>query len=461
MKINQPSIIWSILFTFPFLSSARDEVPWMIGLADARITPRQAVLMYGYGDSKTQRKVASGLSVKALALEDPDGGRAVLVTCDLGSIHRDMTGRIAERLGKRHGLPRSAILFNVSHIHSGPLSWVPENLSPDVEAAAVEATAAYIVELEKTIEAVADRALAGLADRRPAALSWSLGVAPFVMNRRVFTERGVAFGVNPKGPVDRSVLVIRVQDADGGLRAIVMGVACHCTCASSANVSIDGDYAGHAQADLETRFPGAKVLFLAGCGGDADPWPRRIHGDELLHAREHGATLAGEVVRVLGGSLEPIRPPLRTAFREAALPVAPQPPREELEKMAAGRGWQRDVGREQLAWLERGRRPSAEFPMPVALWQFGRDFTLVGLGGEPVGDYVPLIDGVLGPLRLWVAGYCNDVFGYVPSRRILREGGYETRGIDQSRGGGQFAPEVEGVVLDTVEQLARESGRPE
>jgi hypothetical protein len=97
--------------------------------------------------------------------------------------------------------------------------------------------------------------------------------------------------------------------------------------------------------------------------------------------------------------------------------------------------------------------------MPVALWQFGGDLTLAALGGEPVGDYVPLIEGAIGPLRLWVAGYCGDVFGYVPTARILREGGYETRGIDRGDAVGQFTPEAERRILDAVIALARETGR--
>ena len=84
---------------------------------------------------------------------------------------------------------------------------------------------------------------------------------------------------------------------------------------------------------------------------------------------------------------------------------------------------------QMLQLLDAGKPIPHQFNAPIALWQFGQDLTLVGLPGEPVVDFVALTDQTFGPLNLWVAGYCNDNFGYLPSARVLREGGYETRGV--------------------------------
>src|SRR5207302_757978 len=78
---------------------------------------------------------------------------------------------------------------------------------------------------------------------------------------------------------------------------------------------------------------------------------------------------------------------------------------------------------------------------PFAVWQFGRDLTLVGLSGEVVVDYVARLEKALGPNQRWVAAYCHDVYGYLPSARGIAEGGYETRGL-YSGGVGFFAPEA-------------------
>lgn len=431
------------------------EAPWKIGLAAVKITPDQPVLMYGYAARKEPHKgVAADLHAKALAFEDGGGHRAVIVTADLGGVDGKMIDRIAARLAEKHQLPRASVLYSASHTHAGPMAWVTSAEVSSLASPAVIATRAYVAKLEQMLQQVAEDALARL---EPASLAWGLGMAPFVMNRREFTDtRGIILGFNPKGPVDRSVLVLRVNDAAGKMRAVLMGVACHCTCTGGNNFEINGDYAGYAQTALQTRFPGVQAMFMAGCGGDANPWPR----GELAHAQQHGATLATEVARVLADKLAPVRPPLRTALQNAPLPIAPPAPRATLEAMAKGASsWERYLGTRQLALLDRGQRPAATFPMPVAFWQFGADFTLVGLGGEPVNDYVHLIAKAIGPTRLWVAGYCNDVFGYVPTARILAEGGYESRGIDRGDAVGQFTPEVEKIVVDAVRAMARQTGR--
>ena len=94
---------------------------------------------------------------------------------------------------------------------------------------------------------------------------------------------------------------------------------------------------------------------------------------------------------------------------------------------------------------------------PLAVWQFGGDLTLVGLSGEVVGEYVPLFQAALGHRRLWLAAYCNDFFGYLPTASVLAEGGYETRGLITEVG--YFAPEAERALVTKVQQLAQKAGR--
>jgi neutral ceramidase len=93
----------------------------------------------------------------------------------------------------------------------------------------------------------------------------------------------------------------------------------------------------------------------------------------------------------------------------------------------------------------------------IALWQFGQDLTLVGLPGEAVSEYVPLLQRALGPGRLWIASYANESFGYLPTKSVLAEGGHETMGLTLDVG--FFSPDVEDVVLAAVRQMARQAGR--
>jgi hypothetical protein len=75
-----------------------------------------------------------------------------------------------------------------------------------------------------------------------------------------------------------------------------------------------------------------------------------------------------------------------------------------------------------------------------------------------VVDYALAVEKAIGPLDLWPAGYCNDYFGYLPSRRILEEGGYETRGLNS--GAGWFAPGAEDAMVAKVRELAQRAKRP-
>ena len=83
---------------------------------------------------------------------------------------------------------------------------------------------------------------------------------------------------------------------------------------------------------------------------------------------------------------------------------------------------------------------------------------IVAIGGEPVIDYAHLIKrefATVAPI-VWVAGYCNDMFGYVPTRAVLAEGGYEGgRSVLWSALPMPFAAETEDRVMDTVRGLIK------
>jgi hypothetical protein len=145
-----------------------------------------------------------------------------------------------------------------------------------------------------------------------------------------------------------------------------------------------------------------------------------------------------------------------TGRDDALLPLE-QLKREELERLLNGPSWQSGNARQMLEKLDRGELLEETYLAPVAVWQFGNELTLAALPGEVVVDYVPLLQQALGPLNLWIAAYCNDVPGYIPSVRVLEEGGYECRGLYTTTG--FFAPAVQNTLVNTVRQLAAAAGR--
>jgi hypothetical protein len=434
------------------LAGRAAEPEWLVGIAQVKITPDKPVFLSGYAArNQPFTKVGSDLYAKALVLQDRTGRRAALVTSDLLGFPAALAEPICERIHAKTGLKREEILLTSAHVHTGPTL----SVDPKARGAMSTADAARTVEYTKGLQdKVVDVVARAAARLRPARLSWGGGVVHFVMNRRQFTPQGVILGANPRGLADRSVPVLRVGAPDGKLRAVVFGAAVHNTTLTQENYELCGDYAGFAQAYIEKRDPGARALFVLGCAGDADPYPR----GSMELARAHGATLGKEVCRVLETKLQPVRVPLAIAFARVDLPLQ-KLSREDLRRLAAGRrGIQPEMARQMLALLDHGEKLPTSYRCPFTVWQFGHDLTLVGLSGEVVVDYVPLLERALGPNRLWIAAYCNDVYGYLPSARVLKEGGYETRGL-YSGGLGFFDAKAESVLVAKVRELARRAGR--
>lgn len=425
---------------------------WKVGLARVKITPEGPVRMAGYGGrTKPSTGVALDLYAKAVAIKDAGGRRGVLVTTDLIGIRAALAEAICGEISRKTGLRRRQIVLNSSHTHTGPtlgldagaLGFPPEQ---------AKATVGYTRRLQRQIvELVA----ASLKKLEPARLSYGVGVATFVMNRREFTDRGVILGVNPRGLVDRGMPVLRIDSPDGKLRCVLFGAACHNTTLTGKDREISGDFAGYAQRHLERGHSGVQAMFVQGCAGDANPFPR---GSEAI-ARRHGLTLGTEVDRVLKSKLRPVRGGLRVALSDVRLPLQPPPSKERLEAMSRRGGWQRFVARRMQALRREGKKPPTEYTTKIAVWQFGDDLTLVALPGEVVVDYVTLLERSLGRQRLWIAAYCNDVFGYLPSARVLKQGGYETRGL-YAGGVGSFSPRAQDVLVQAVRRLAKQVGRP-
>jgi neutral ceramidase len=417
-------------------------------VASVKITPERPVPMAGYAArTKPFEQVEADIFVKALALEDAAGQRAVLVTSDLIGFTAAVADGICAGANEKTGLKREQILLNSSHTHAGPALAV----TPKTDDAESLRTVEYTRKLQ---DQVVDAIVRAVADLKAGQLSAGEGVVDFPMNRREFRPKGVVLGVNARGPADRSVPVLRI-DTDGQLRAVLFGAGTHNTTLGGDNYRLCGDYAGFAQHDVEEKLPGVSAMFMLGCAGDANPYPRGT----MELARQHGSTLSKEVCRVLDTKLRPIRGPLRIAFGEAALPLEPLPPRKELEQRAAGKTRYHPAGAQGLlALLDKGETPPSEYNCPFTVWQLGDDLTVVALPGEVVIDYLLMLEKALGPNQLWVIAYSNDVFGYLPSARVLEEGGYETRGL-YSGGGGYFAPSAQDVVVNHVRQLAEQVGR--
>jgi len=435
-------------------SAARS--PWKAGVAKTRITPQKSLWMAGFwARTKPSEGTLQELYAKALALADQSGNRAVWVTADLIGFPAVVAKAISEKVEKQYGLPRDRLILNASHTHSGPVLANPINITYKARMSAEQwrDVEDYTRELEGKVVTVVG---AALTDLRPARLSFGHSRTTFAVNRRLKTEKGYASStVNPQGPVDHDVPVLRVESDEGQLRGVVFGYACHNTTLISNNYQFCGDYAGFAQEWLENQYPETVAFFVEGCGADANPAPR---GTVDL-ARKYGEMLATGVDKAMRGSLMSIRGPLKSAFEVFPVAFAPPPSRESLEAQLKDKNEViRRHAEELLKILDRDGRLLSEYPYTLQVWQFGQNLTFIAMAGEVVVDYVLRLKKELGPERVWVAGYSNDVFAYIPSLRVLQEGGYE--GGEAMRGSrlpGPFAPTIEETVIRKVHELVEQA----
>jgi hypothetical protein len=271
------------------------------------------------------------------------------------------------------------------------------------------------------------------------------------MNRRLITETGVRNNPNPDGPIDHDVPVLRIDSPDGKLRAVLFGYACHCTTLSFYQYC--GDYAGFAQEYIEQAHPGTTAMFMAGCGGDQNPYPRRT----LDYCMQHGRALANGVETALEYRGPPIHGYIGAAVDTVMLDFAEPPSREQLEHKARSKDkYERRHAEVLLEELEKNGKIRTTYPYLVQVVRFGNDLTMVALAGEVVVDYSLRLKSELPGRTVWVAGYSNDVFGYIPSARVLREGGYEAGGAMRYTDlPGPFAPSVEERIVAKVHELAQ------
>ena len=426
---------------------------WKAGIAKSVITPEKAVWLAGYGSKRVPDGKLHELWMKALALEDPDGRRAVLITSDFQGVPKNMSDRAFAQILKQFGLQRHQVLLTFSHNHCGPrlgddlVDYYP------IEIEQVALVDEYTTLMVTKLVAMVGEALAQLA---PASLQIGEGQATFAVNRRNNREADVpallAKGTPLVGPVDHSVPIMTVTRPEGRLEAILFGYACHPTTLSF--LTWCGDYPGFAQLELEKNHPGTTAMFVNTCGGDQNPLPRR----SVELCQRYGHLLAVGVEDALKLPLKPVSPGLRTAFELIELPYLKVMSRDDLHAFL------QDTNAIRARWaarmlqkLDAGEKFPASYPYPVHAWRLGQEMLVIGQGAETVVDYALRFKREFGP-GTWVCGYADDMIAYIPSRRVWEEGGYEggSNLYEYGRPALRWSGDIEDRIAASVQKLVKQ-----
>jgi hypothetical protein len=388
-----------------------------VGTGRVVITPDLPFHLTGYAgrDTPAVTKVHD-LWAKALVIEESPANRIVIVTTDVLGLTPAISDVAAQRLEKKYGIKRSQIMFNSSHTHSGPMIWPALSVIGDYDTTTIKGFTNYAISLTDKLVAVVDMAMQNLA---PMQLSYGSGSAEFAINRRQRMPNGSAIP-GRSGHVDHDVPVLIAKDAQGTVKAVLFGYACHNTTVTGTNNTVNGDYAGFAQIELEKKYPEATALFFIGCAGDQNPSPRGT----LELAEQHGRKLAAAVAKVVGGKTSTVGAPLRSAFVKTDLAFQPVTAQTMQKDLLEGNKYEKRRAKLITEAMNKGWDISAH-SYPVQAMRIGNKLTILSLSGETVVDYALNAKKQYPGEQLFVAGYCNQVVCYIPTERIIEEGGYE------------------------------------
>lgn len=415
-----------------------------LGVAQVDVTPDYPVRLSGFGFRRDESEgVTHRIWAKALAIKDPVKGAAMVITVDNLGIPAEMTQEVARRLKQKIALPHQRLSITASHTHTAPMltQVAPTLFGTPIPTEHQKNIDRYTRELTDQLEEVA---LSAINNLLPGRLEWTKGQVGFAKNRR---SKG--------GPVDHDLPMMVIRNENNDLRGIWFNYACHCVTLS--NNKISGDWAGSAQIEIQKHHPDAVIMASIGCGADQNP-DSGVTADKVEVADTQGIQIAQEIERLLKQPLNPIQGPLEIQLK--GIPLAFDEPRirHEWEERAKQSNAIGHHARVNLARLDRGETLPDHIDYPIQTWLFGNDLAMVFLPGEVVVDYSLRLKKEFDPRRLWINAYSNDAPCYIPSERILREGGYEGGGAmiyyDHPN---QFAAGLEQQIVDVIHEQIPES----
>ncbi len=431
-----------------------DRAELRAGVAREIISPPRGIYLIGYGDrTKGNVGVHDDLTATALVLDD-GRERLALVACDLLCLNEFVVDRVRAQVGGG-----TRVVICCSHTHAGPIAYADRRSG--------RARRAYIDGLVERIVRAVRRAEAALL---PVELAWGRAEADIAVNRRERRPDGeFVIGVNPKGPVDRSVGVLRVRGVDGTPLATVVNFACHGTVLGPDNRFVSADWIGAMRARVEEAL-GGLVLFLQGATGDLNPDYEWGTGDPWRAVRALGEVVADRVIEVCGGGLSPLAgAPLGLDRQEVWLPLearatTPAPPRSYRKVLLKVVGLPSflmfvvdPLLKRRYPWRSRveARDGVWQVPLRVNAARVG-DLGLVTFGAETLTEIGMGIKAASPAQHTMFTSVSDGCIGYLPTAEAHAEGGYE---VDAApffyRYPARLAPECARIASDAAVRSLR------
>ena len=426
------------------------------GAGRITITPPLGTELAGYGGRKSGcTGVHDELFAKSLALRQ-NGAICVLITTDLVGLSEAVGLDIRQRILARTGIPSDCVIIVSSHTHSGPVTDLfPVGIgmgTPDWQ---------YLETLKENIVKSVEEATANL---QPATVGCAKGKARINVNRRQQALSASAkLPANLEGVVDDEIGVVRISGSDGRVLAHLVNYACHGVVLGRDNLKISADYPGVVQRQLEELFGGV-AFFTNGACGDINSV---IQGGSFADMERLGGMVAEEAIRT-SADIEPFADPLVSMSRQDVTLPCQQPSERELRAIinreeqaleeAGGARLHEGESSFSVMWLEWARdmmkrrnrgQMSASLKVAVRFLTIG-PLALVAVPFELFAETGLLVKQASPYAFTYVLSYGDGLLGYLPTRKAVEEGGYETWAY-VVYGTQPFVPEAESVLRREIQ----------
>jgi len=444
------------------------------GVARANITPPVGMRMRGYGNRKTPA-IGTHDELYTVVLYLHDGvSEAALITADLIGADSQGVARVREAAAMASGIPAENIMVAFSHTHGGPETMLYRGQAGDPLKVAYST-----VVVHKMAGALAE----AKRNAVPARVGYGRQDCSIAVNRREHRPDGaVILGVNREGPTQPFTDVIRLARVDTGAPlGVIFAYACHGTTLGGDNLLYTADYPGAAKRAIEQQLPTALALFIAGCSGDINPYPRgtfeicESHGKRLGCAVVQAALSPGrmrERVRIAVArqefSLAVEGPPTLEGAKAQLAKVRAVADGEIAEARRAAEGGPIDEEK-ALSWftarqlrnavelveaLERGESDFS-IPLEAQALAIGK-CAIVGLPGEVFVNIGKAVVDRSPFARTIAISHANGSAGYVPTADQVPLGGYEIEMARAHRCGLVIVPESDQMMINAAVAALRE-----
>ena len=393
------------------------------------ITPDSPQWLLGY-QARQSTGVLDHIYHRVVALQAADT-EMVMISSDLCLFSPTLYDSVMRDLQAATGLTPLQVLWSVTHTHAAPEVGPPDMYKVLLGRSEHEWDREYTATVTRALIEAVRTARSRL---EPARIAFGTGTSVANINRRARDVDGtVSLGLNPEGPVDRQINLIRVTRPDGGLIALVANYAMHGTVMNGDNLGISGDGPGVVTSYLEEKL-GAPVLYVNGAAGNIAPIYSVYPSAKAGHLSQFRVLLGDRILAALAtigsGTSEVV---MRAAERVVETPRRP------------GLDWPAEMA----AYAPADGRAMVRLPL-----RFLRiNDTLIWSAPVELFCEIAMEIRARSPFgRTIYFGYTNGWLGYLPTAAAFAEGGYEPKTSP-------FTPQAEsdlrGVVTATLDGWPR------